>query len=58
MECLLLGKSEAAPFLGISVRTLDALIARGEIEVKRIGRRVLIPRAELERFANELKEAR
>ena len=36
-------RPEAAAALGISVRTLDRLIANKELRVRRIGSRVLIP---------------
>lgn len=52
MDQLLVGRHEAAAALGISLRSLDYNIARGELAVRRIGRRVLITRQELEQFAN------
>lgn len=52
MDQLLVGRHEAAAALGISLRSLDYSIARGELAVRRIGRRVLITRVELEKFAN------
>jgi excisionase family DNA binding protein len=58
MDAVLIGKSDASVALGISIRMLEILIARGQISVQKIGRRVLIARAELERFANASKEAR
>lgn len=48
---ILLSKREAARTLSISVRTLDNLIATKEVPVRRIGRRVLIARQNLEQFA-------
>ncbi|MGA8408961.1 MAG: helix-turn-helix domain-containing protein [Candidatus Acidiferrales bacterium] len=45
-----LSKQEAARMLGISLRTIDRLIALKELPVRRLGRRVLIPRASLESF--------
>jgi excisionase family DNA binding protein len=42
---------EAALMLSISKRSLDYLIASGDIAVRRIGTRVLIQAQELERFA-------
>jgi excisionase family DNA binding protein len=48
---LLIDKKSAAQSLSISVRTLDYFIARGELSVRRVGRRCLIERRELERFA-------
>ena len=47
---LLVSRRETAQALGLSVRTLDALVARHEIRPRRIGRRVLFERSELERF--------
>jgi excisionase family DNA binding protein len=46
---------ECAQLLGISVRLLDKCIANGEIKAVRIGDRVLIPRAELERFTSDVQ---
>ena len=48
---ILLTRYEAAGALSISVRTLDTLLARRELATRRVGRRRLIPRTELERFA-------
>jgi excisionase family DNA binding protein len=48
---LLFGKREAAAMLSIGVRTLDRLLAAGRIRHKRIGKKVLINRAEIEKFA-------
>ena len=41
-------KQEAAHMLGVSLRTIDRLIALKELQVRRLGRRVLIPRSALE----------
>jgi excisionase family DNA binding protein len=43
-EALALSKVEAAQMLGVSVRTVDRLIALKELPVRRLGRRVLILR--------------
>jgi excisionase family DNA binding protein len=48
---LLLSKRNAAAALGISVRTLETLISVKELKTVRIGRRRLVPRHELEKFA-------
>lgn len=48
---ILVSRREAANALSISIRKLDYLIAAREIQVKRIGRRCLIPRRSLEEFA-------
>jgi excisionase family DNA binding protein len=45
-----LSKQEAARALGISLRTIDRLIALKELPVRRLGRRVLISRTSLECF--------
>lgn len=49
-EVIVLSKQEAAQMLGISLRTIDRLIALKELQVRRLGRRVVIPRASLASF--------
>jgi excisionase family DNA binding protein len=49
-EALALSKSEAARMLGVSLRTVDRLIALKHLPVRRLGRRVLIPRNSLQSF--------
>jgi excisionase family DNA binding protein len=44
---------EAAEFLGVSSRTLWRLIESHSIQVARLGRRVLLPDAEVRRLAGE-----
>jgi excisionase family DNA binding protein len=51
MGRLLCSKKEAADALGVSLRTVDNLIVRKELTVRRVGRRVLVPAEELNRFA-------
>lgn len=51
MEKILLSRREAAAYLGISLRTLDSLLAARELASRRIGRRRLIERRLLEHFA-------
>jgi excisionase family DNA binding protein len=51
VEKLLYTRADAACMLSISERSLDYLIASKEINTRRVGRRVLIPRSELLRFA-------
>jgi len=41
-------RDEAAAILRLNPKTLDKLIARGEVPAVRLGRRVLIRRSELE----------
>ncbi len=50
---LLISKREAAAMLGLSMRTLNTLIAMQELPVRRVGRRCLIERRSLEQFARE-----
>lgn len=52
---LALSKAEAAEALGISVDVLEAHLL-AELRVVRVGRRVLIPIAELERWLTEHSE--
>jgi excisionase family DNA binding protein len=47
---LALRPQEAAEALGVSRDTFDALVADGRVRVVRIGRRVVVPVRELERF--------
>jgi len=50
MEKLLLSKKEAAIAIGVSIRTLENMIAIREIPTRRIGRRRLIESQQLARF--------
>jgi excisionase family DNA binding protein len=50
-EQILLSKRQAAQVLSISLRTLDKLILSKKLPVHKIGRRVLISRTSIERFA-------
>jgi excisionase family DNA binding protein len=43
-EALAMSKAEAARMLGVSLRTVDRLIALKHLPVRRLRRRVLIPR--------------
>lgn len=51
MEPILVGRTQAAVMLGISVRTLSALVEAGELRRVRVGVRALFRRADLEKFA-------
>jgi len=55
---LALRRKEAARELGLSVRTIDRAIKRGDLLAKRYGARVLVPRAEIERYLEKLRGAR
>jgi excisionase family DNA binding protein len=48
---LLYGIEQAARVLGVSSKLVRVYVARGELRTRRLGARVLIPRAELEKFA-------
>lgn len=50
-ERILYSKRDAAAGLGLSVRTLETLIAVRELKSVSVGRRRMIPATELERFA-------
>lgn len=43
-------KDEVAARLGVGIVTMHRMTKNGTIRTVRVGRRVLIPRAELERF--------
>lgn len=49
-EPIAVNKLEAAQMLGVSLRTIERLIALKELQVRRLGRRVLIPRTSLDNF--------
>jgi excisionase family DNA binding protein len=48
---LLVDRRDAAQYLSISQRSLDYLVANGELNVRKMGARVLIPISELQRYA-------
>lgn len=43
-------RADAAEAVGISVPELDRAIAAGEIDVRKVGRRVIVPRVSLLRW--------
>jgi excisionase family DNA binding protein len=47
---VLLSRKEFSSLTGVSLRTTAQLIASGDVRSIRVGRRRVIPRAELERF--------
>ncbi len=51
-EKLLVSREEAAQLLSISQRGLDYLIAKWRLPARRIGGRVLIPLADLRKYAS------
>jgi excisionase family DNA binding protein len=53
---LLYSVADAARLLGIGKSTLWGMISRGEISTRKIGRRTLIRRQTLERFAGVTQE--
>jgi len=50
-------KAAAARKLGITPRTMNAMVRRGEISTVRIGRRDVIPKAELARVLEDWQTA-
>jgi excisionase family DNA binding protein len=54
---ILYSRRESARLLGISVRFLDLLIYRGDLQPCRLGSRVLIRRREIEDFAKRIERA-
>jgi excisionase family DNA binding protein len=48
---LLVSKQDAAAALGVSLRTIENLLAVRELKSVRVGRRRMIPSIELQRFA-------
>jgi excisionase family DNA binding protein len=58
MEPLLVGKKDAAKFLGISQRMIDYLVQGRELSVRRVGRRVLFSYRMLQQFASGRKRGK
>ncbi|MBV9121253.1 MAG: helix-turn-helix domain-containing protein [Chloroflexi bacterium] len=52
---LLVGKGTAAEALGVSLRTVETLIARGELPSVLLGGRRLVHTRDLETFAERLR---
>jgi len=50
-ERILASKKEAAFMLSISLRSITTLITQKQLTVRKIGKRTLIPVAEIKRFA-------
>lgn len=50
-------KSDAAEQLGVSERVLDRLIAAGEVETVKIGRRRLVPADALDEYVERLRRS-
>lgn len=48
---ILVSRPEAARLLGLSARTVDYLRSKGVLRSRKIGKRALILRTDLERFA-------
>lgn len=57
MSTVLLSRFEAARKLNVSLRLLDYLRSHGELFSLKIGRRVLIPTDEIERFVRQKRGA-
>ena len=52
-ETIAFSRREAADALRISLRMLDYLLATGGLRGRRIGRRIIIPKTEVEKVLNE-----
>lgn len=57
MEPILVSRKDAAALLGLSLRSIDNLLANGQLAARKVGRRTLILRAALERFARSPETA-
>lgn len=51
MEPILLGTKEAAKALGLSERSIFWLVSTGQLASRKLGKRRLIPREAIEKFA-------
>ena len=56
-EKLLYAIPQAAEQLSVSTRVLERLIADGEVDTVKIGRRRLVPAEALERYVEKVKAA-
>lgn len=54
---LALSIPDAADAIAVSARTVEELIRMGELRCARIGRRIVVPVAELDRYLTRLVEA-
>ena len=54
-EKLLIPRNEAARTLSISLGKLEDLIRSGQLDIVRIGRRVLVPHEAIRRFLGEMQ---
>lgn len=50
---ILYSRKEASWAIGLSLRSLDALVASGQIKTRKMGRRIMVPAAALEKFAQK-----
>ena len=51
VEKFLYNRREAALSLGVSIRSVDYIISRRDLETRRVGKKVLVTRESLRRFA-------
>ncbi len=49
-DSIAFSRREAADALRVSLRTIDYLLAQGKLRGRRIGRRLIIPKAEVEKL--------
>jgi excisionase family DNA binding protein len=54
---LLLSRNETARLMGVSLGSLEKMLRLGEVPYRRLGRRILIPRDYVERFAKGCAES-
>jgi excisionase family DNA binding protein len=57
MECQTVTAAEAAKILGVAATTIYAAVKRGELPCVKLGDRVLIPKAALQRMLRQTKQA-
>ena len=51
-----LGREEAADYLSVSVRVVDRLLASGQVQKLKIGRRTVVKVEELDAYISRLSE--
>jgi excisionase family DNA binding protein len=52
-DSIAFSRREAADALRVSLRTIDYLLAKGKLRGRRIGRRLIIPRVEIEKLLRQ-----
>jgi len=58
LEKKLVSLTEAAAIAGVSYSMMRKLVKQGKIRIVRVGKRLMVPEAEIEKLVKELTEKR